>query len=146
MPTPVFPVECNYPLTHMIAFATFVGSMGDGHEQRINKNIAWSRADGEGNVASYKGINRFSISITKAPHTNQASPTYKANLIWNFYKARLGSYEAFYFYNPAEHAIDLTGAETTGRYLVRFAEANLSRVLFVLKLFNHGVDLVEIRA
>jgi hypothetical protein len=72
--------------------------------------------------------------------------TQEANKFWAHYKARLGSYDPFYFYNPAEAVIDLTGVATVGRYLVRYKEAELTREQFVLKLFNHAIWFVERRA
>lgn len=143
----VFPVQAWYPLQHDLMYTNHIMDMGDGFEQRINKNLAFSRSNGEGVVASYKGINRFVINFKNAAHINSSS-TAPANLIWAFYKARLGGYEAFYYYNPAEMTtIDPTGVETVGRYLVRFQESNLSREMFIRKLFNYGgIALIETRA
>lgn len=151
MPTPVLEVYPQYSLTHEIRYDTFVVTMGDGFEQRVNKNLTFgNRGDGEGGNGnnSYKGINAFTVTLNKFGHINfdgngnRAPATY----LWNFYKARLGSYEAFYFYNPAEATYDATGNNTQGRYLVRFAESGLSRELFVLKLYNHEIKLIEVRA
>ena len=141
----VFPINVNPPVNHTLGYVNYIAEMGDGFEQRANKNLAWSHADGEGGVTSYKGINKFRIEARCLAHIN-ADTAQEANKFWGFYKARLGSYEPFYFYNPAEAVIDLTGTATTGRYLVRFEEAELTREQFVLKLFNQGIGLVEVRA
>lgn len=141
----VFPVIVSWPIHHTVGYVNYIADMGDGFEQRVNKNLAFSHATGEGTVASYKGINRFKIEGRSLQHVNSDS-TKEANKFWAFYKARLGSFEPFYFYNPAEAVIDLTGVATTGRYLVRFEEAELTREQFVLKLFNQGIGLVEVRA
>jgi hypothetical protein len=146
MPTAVFPIPPSYNLTHEIRFHNFIAEMGDGFEQRVNKNLSWgSRADGLGGYTSYKGLNYFTLQLTHLRHVNNSS-TELANKLWSFYVARLGSYESFYFYNPVEAAIDPTGNSTTGRYLVRFADANLSRDNFVWHVYNVGLSLVEVRA
>jgi len=141
----VFPINVNPPVHHTLGYVNYIAEMGDGFEQRVNKNLAYSHATGEGTVVSYKGINRFKIEARCLAHINSDSAQ-EANKFWAFYKARLGSYEPFYFYNPAEAVIDLTGAATTGRYLVRFEQADLTRNQFILKLFNYGISLVEVRA
>lgn len=145
----VFPLPAHYTLTHGLKFATFVANMGDGFEQRVNKNLSWgNRGDGLGTSGgdSYKGINTFKFSLKHLRHVN-ASTTEYANVLWNFYVSHLGNLEPFYFYNPAEKETpDLTGVVVTGRYLVRFTEANLSRENFFWKLFNADVDLTEVRA
>lgn len=141
----VFNIDLRYPLGHTLKYVTFVADMGDGFEQRVNKNLAYSRADGEGAVTSYKGQNEFSIRMNNLRHVN-ADATKEANKLWAFYKARLGAFESFYFYNPAEALVDLTGVATVGRYLVRFGESNLTREQFRLKLFSAGILLVEVRA
>jgi hypothetical protein len=144
----VFPLPARYTLTHGIKFITLVGNMGDGFEQRINKNLSWgSRGDGQGTPggASYKGLNTFKFSLKNLPHIN-ASATAYANVLWDFYVDHLGNLVAFYFYNPIEQAIDLTATIVTGRYLVRFVDNNLTRENFVLRLFNATVDLIETRA
>lgn len=146
MSVPVFNVDnIDLPFTEEIEFATVVADFGDGFEQRKNNNLAYSRADGLGGVTSYKGRNRFTMVLDNMQHVN-ADATKTANMLWAFYVARLGSYEAFYIYRPCEASIDLTGASTTGRYLVRFEQNRLSRSQFALKLFNAQLTLVEVRA
>jgi hypothetical protein len=144
----VFPLPAHYSLTQGIKFSTYVANMGDGHEQRVNKNLSWgSRGDGKGTSggSSYKGINTFKFSLKNLRHVNESTTEY-ANVLWKFYVDHLGSLTAFYFYNPDEQTVDLTGATVTGRYLVRFADSNLSRDNFALRLFNATIDLVETRA
>ena len=146
MPTAVFPVDLDLPVGHSLAFATLVKSMGDGYTQRANLNQAYSRADGEGGVTSYKGQNSFRVSLDHLAHVN-ADSTQMANKLWAFYKARLGGHEAFYFYNPAEAPVaDLTGVSTTGRYLVIFSQQSLTREQFALLLFRGQIELLEVRA
>ena len=142
----VFPMRLYYPLQHEIMFSNVVASMGDGYEQRANKNIAFvqydkdtatfGRADGLGNTAtSYRGINRFTITMKNLTYQNQtirsqdlnADNTKLSNRLWRYYQDTYGSFESFYFYNPAEQSGDpatdtglTTGTTTVGRYLVRF--------------------------
>ena len=143
----VFSVDLDVPVKQALRFANVLADFGDGYEQRANKNQAYSRADGLGGVTSYKGRNRFAISMDMLAHVN-GDATAQANKLWAFYVARLGGYEAFYFYNtPAEAAApDLTGVSTTGRYLVRFEDQELSRELFALKLFKSSIGLIEVRS
>ncbi len=144
----VFPLKLWYPLQHEITYANYSVDFGDGFGQFANKNLSWGpRSDGEGNQATYKGINRFTIQIHNMQHVNEVTATHNANVLWNFYKARLGSFDAFYFYNPGEQdTIDLTGADVLGRYLVRFEEDKLTREMFRLKLYNAGISIREWRA
>lgn len=148
----VFPVRCWYPLKHTIRKTILIQDLGDGHEQRISKNAAFSRADGQGSgVSSYKGINVFEISIRNLQYIS-GDITAKANALWNFYIGADGPLVAFYFYNPAENTGDPgiaplnAGTDPIGRYLVRFQDADLSRDLFVRMLYNHSITLIEVRA
>jgi hypothetical protein len=148
MAVTVFPIKLWYPLDHEVVFSNVSKPFGDGFRQSVNKNLAWGpRADGEGNVITYKGINKFTLNARNLAHVNSVSPTANANLLWNFYKARLGGFDAFYFYNPAENdVIDLTGTDPIGRYLCIFSEDTLKREMFRLKLFNVGISIEEVRA
>ena len=142
----VFDVPLDVPVEQALKFATVVADFGDGYEQRANKNQAYTRADGLGGVTSYKGRNRFPITMDMLPHVN-GDPTQGANKLWAFWQARNGGTESFYFYNPAEAPTpDLSGVSTTGRYLVRFEAQELSRKNFALKLFSAGISLIEVRA
>lgn len=142
----VFEIDLDTPVRHELQFATLVASFGDGYEQRANKNQAYTRSDGEGGQTAYKGRNRFSLTLDHLPHVNNDANK-QANKLWAFYKARLGGFEAFYFYNPAEApTADPTGTSTTGRYLVRFEDQNLSREQFALNLFRGQLNLIEVRA
>jgi hypothetical protein len=145
MPTDTFPdIPIRYSLTHEIEFSGYIADMGDGFEQRVNKNVAWTHADGEGNAGvSYKGRNHFTITLDHLQHINEASPIHSANLLWNFYKDKLGSFEAFFFYNPVENP---TKIGTAGKYLMRFLDNKLSRELFILNLFRAGIGLIEVRS
>ena len=141
----VFSVELDVPVEQGIRMANVIADFGDGYEQRANKNQAYSRADGLGGVTSYKGRNDFAITMDMLAHVN-GDATAGANKLWAFYVARTAGYESFYFYNPAEAQVDLTGASTTGRYLMRFADQELTRKNFRLKLFSAGLGLIEVRS
>lgn len=142
----VFTIDLDAPVRHEMRYATLVMDFGDGFEQRGNKNQAYTHADGEGGVTSYKGRNRFTITMDMLAHVNSDS-TKMANKLWNFYKARLGGFDAFFFYNPAEAPTpDASGVATTGRYLVRFEEQGLTREQFALNLFKAGISMIEVRA
>ena len=142
----VFNVDnIDLPVTHSLEFATVIADFGDGFEQRANNNSAYSRANGLGGVTSYKGRNGFTMVLDMMEHIN-GDATATANKLWAFYVAQLGGTLAFYVYNPPEANIDLTGASTTGRYLVRFIDQKLSREQFALKLFRGQINLIEVRA
>lgn len=142
MPTTVFPLVPAWPFQQGLEFDTFVADMGSGFEQRACFNQGYTRANGEGVVTGYRGRNKFTLRIPSMAHNVDAAT------LWAFYKARKGTLEAFYLYNvPDECAsIDLTGAATTGRYLVRFADAALSREKFTLKLYRVGITMLEVRS
>jgi hypothetical protein len=164
-------MKLHYPLQQTLEFSNIILPLGDGFEQRINKNLAFvnysksgatsGRADGLGDTSTaYRGINHFNISMKNLTHTNQGSrgtdlstdKSRLANMLWRFYQDRFGSFESFWFYNPAENtgdpAVDagmVAGTDTLGRYLVRFEENNMTRDLFERMLYTAGVGLVEVR-
>lgn len=142
----VFNVELEHPLRHSITYDTLIISFGDGFEQRSNKNQARTRADGKGGITSYKGRNHFTLTFDNLAHIN-GDATAQANKLWDFYQARQGGYESFYFYNPVERdPPDSSAIDSTGRYLVRFEEQTLEREQFALKLFRGGISLIEVVA
>jgi hypothetical protein len=141
-PHPVLQVVPTWPMLHSLRLETVVCDMGDGFEQRINFNSAYTRADGEGGISSYAGRNIFQLKFTTLDYAQDAAT------LWNFYLARGGSLEPFYVYNIPDEvaAIDETGWEQHGRYLVRFQDNALSREKFMLKLYNAELTLIEVRA
>ena len=74
--------------------------------------------NGESQRSAQAATSRKKWSITK-----RLTPTQLAALR-NFYDARNGTHEPFYFYDPYEtspkFSYDPTGAAVTGRYVVRF--------------------------
>jgi hypothetical protein len=148
MPTAVFDTaNVQFPVVRGIRFNTITKSLGDGFEQRTNKNLAWSHANGTtGSPTSIKGIFYWRIQARVMPHLNGDS-TKQANKIWEFYIARLGGFEAFYFYDPIESpATDLTGNSTVGRHLVVFAEQNLEYEEFMTRVCSAQLSLREVRS
>ena|SRR3989442_1325105 len=138
----VFPIVSSWPLTHELEVDNYIANFGDGFEQRADFNSPYTRADGEGGVTSYKGRNKFTLKLTAMDFAGAAQQ------LWAFYKARSGTLEAFYLYNiPDERAsIDLSGASTSGRYLVRFQDNILQRQKFTLLLYSAGITMIEVRA
>lgn len=135
-----------WPLTHTLTLQTLVNDFGDGFEIRANVNQPFERADGEGGVTEYRGRNSFILKLNAMQHDNLGGPIKYANIVWAFFKARKGSLEGFFFYNPAENDTpDPTGVDTLGRYCVRFKDNMMTREQFVLKLFNTGIELIEVR-
>lgn len=144
----VFPLAPSYNLTHSLKLATFIADMGDGFEQRVNKNLTFGpRGDGLGttNGTSYKGLNVFNVNLQHMRHVDESTTEY-ANVLWDFYIDHLGPLTPFYFYNPVESAPDVTGEQVKGRYLVRFGDPTLSRENFVWHLYNASITLIEVRA
>jgi hypothetical protein len=138
--TAVLQLAPTWPLIHSLEMDNHIADYGDGFEQRVNFNTAYSRANGEGGVTTYKGRNRFTLKCTVKDFAGEAA------YLWAFYQARSGPLDAFYLYNcPDERATaDATGIATAGRYLVRFA-ARLTRERFRLALYNYGLELIEVR-
>jgi hypothetical protein len=136
----------QFPVVRGIRFNTIRQSLGDGFQQRANKNLTWSRANGLGGVTSYKGINYWRIQARVMPYVNNDA-TKQANKYWAFYVARLGGFEAFYIYDPIEApSPDLTGTSTIGRHLAVFSEQNLEMENFTLKLCSSQLTIEEVRA
>jgi hypothetical protein len=141
----VWPVAVAAPVKQRLIHSNVIVDFGDGFEQRLNKNLAYTRADGEGGVTSYKGRIEFEVSLDAIKHANSDS-TKEFNKAYAFLKAQLGSLTAFYFYNPVEAAIDLTGAATTGRYLVRCKENSQQLDNFFNHLYRGTLTFIEVRA
>jgi phage-related protein len=142
----VFNIRLTWPVVHELVYSTHVFDFGDGYEQRINLNSSWGpRANGEGGLIAYRGRNIFRLTMNAQEY--QSNNAFKeANKHWNFFKARLGGYDPFYFYNPVERGQpDITGTDQTGRYLVRYRQQNLTREQFMLQYFRSQIELIEVR-
>jgi hypothetical protein len=143
--TAVWPINPSLAMPMAKSFATVIADFGDGFEQRANKNLAYTHADGQGGVTSHKGRWEFQIKMSAINQAN-GDATQECNELWKFVTDRLGSYEAFYFYNPIEAPIDLTGSSTTGRYLVRLKDPVASLEAFALKLHRGELAFIEVRS
>jgi hypothetical protein len=144
MTVAVWPINPQFTMPMTKTFATFVADFGDGYEQRGGKNIAYSHANGQGAVASNKGRWGFQIQLNGIDYLN-GDITKETNILWKFVTDRLGLFEAFYFYNPVEASIDLTGSSAIGRYLVRLKDPAVSLEAFALKLHRGQIALIEVR-
>jgi hypothetical protein len=136
---PVWPIRPQLTLHIRKNFASVVDDLGDGFELRKNNNETYTHADGQGGVSSHKGQWEFQVQINGIDQAD-------VNTLWQFITARGGNLEPFYFYNPIEASIDLTGSATTGRYLVRLKDPMASLEAFALKLHRGQFSLVEVRA
>lgn len=142
----VWPIRLSPNLGIRKRFSNLVVSFGDGYEQRGSKSQSWTHPDGQGGVTANKGMWEFSITMSAIEQAN-GDATKEVNVLWQFVIARAGNYEAFYFYNPIERdPPDLTGATTTGRYLVRFGEEVTSLENFMLRLHRGTMTLIEVHA
>ncbi len=143
---PVWPILAQLPMQMSKAFLNVMVPLIDGYEQRVNKNEAYSHADGQGAVTANKGRWEFRIQFNGIEQAN-ATPTKDVNTLWKFVTDRLGPYEAFYFYNPVEAGatIDLTGVATVGRYLVRLKDPLTSLEAFAVKIHRGQLSLIEVR-
>jgi hypothetical protein len=144
MPIPVWTFVGSYPVTHQLDHEFIQNDFGDGYVQIISHEAAYSRSGGTGAVASYRGLNRFTIKFNKAKKGELADQ------IWLFMRDRLDNMnEPFYFYNPSERLTpDPTGADPIGRYLVRFADpkAVMNREFASWCMFSYnGITFVEDR-
>lgn len=173
MAVTVFPISNQYfPLRSDLEIDGIINSFGDAYEQRINTGVPRGpRADGEGALTTYIGVNTFVIVMRNTryitqPHATNANIDNSVRKLWDFYKARfynattdVPQWESFYVYNLDEND-DLTTwtgdtsasgtnsrsevvTHETGRYLVRF-ENKLSRERFVRSLYNFQITLREV--
>ena len=100
MPTPVFTFTPVYPVTHKLVHEFITNNYGDGYQQIISSEAAYTRAGGVGDIASYRGINKFTIKFSRA----LKGTGNLADNIWLFFRDRLDNLnEPFYFYNPSEN-------------------------------------------
>lgn len=131
----------SYEVQHTIEYDEVVIPMRAGHERIIQKGIPHSRADGTGSVSSQYGRFVFRFPVNRANF--EGDQKFKEML--SFIHARKAGDPFFYFYNPTEkHPPDLTGADTTGRYLVRFG-SSISYTLRTLKVYGFGtIELFEV--
>lgn len=147
MPIPVFTFTPVYPVDHQLVHEFITNDYGDGFFQLISAEAAYTRSGGTGTVASYRGLNKFTIQFSKA----QVGAGKLANELWLFFRDRCDNMnEPFYFYNPSERIPpDPTGADPIGRYLVRLAEPNeaMMRSFFNFCMYSYtGIALIEERA
>jgi hypothetical protein len=143
--TAVWPINPQFTMPMTKTFATAIADFGDGYEQRGSKNLAYSHADGQGGVTSQKGSWGFQIQLNGIDYLN-GDITKDVNILWKFVTDRLGTFDPFYFYNPIEASIDLTGISTIGRYLVRLKDPAISLEAFALKLHRGQLALIEVRS
>lgn len=134
---PVWPIRPQLTLHIQKNFASIVDDLGDGFEFRKNNNESYLHADGQGGVTSHKGQWEFQVQINAIDQAD-------VNTLWAFIIDRGGNLQPFYFYNPLESAIDLTGASETGRYLVRLKDPMASLEAFALKLHRGQFALIEV--
>ena len=162
-----------FPMDHVLEVDGIINNFGDGYEQRLNTGLPRSRADGEGGVTSYIGVNVFTVNVPRLqwltnPVSGNANLDNSTKVLWKFFKDRfydvtnnVPQWESFYWYNPIENddtdtwTGDTTSSgtnsrgeavtEKTGRYLVRFTQ-RMSRTQFVYCLFRFGLELREVPA
>lgn len=171
----IFPISAaGLPLQSDLEIDGIINSFGSGFEQRLVTGLPRGpRADGEGSLTTYIGVNIFAVGLPQLlfqtqPVAGNANLDNSVRKLWDFYKARfydatlnIPQWEAFYWYNPDEND-DLTTwtgdssssgtnsrgeavSEAIGRYLVRF-EQGLSRVRFVQCVFRFDLILKEVAA
>lgn len=122
MTTPVFNLNqfIDVGMQDNPVFSNVNVDLGDGYYISGNHNQAFSGADGLGGVTSHKGLRKFSVPLQMMDYAT-GDVTKAVNILEKLYQDTLGGLSSFYFYNPKETAtVDLTGAATTGRYLVKF--------------------------
>ncbi len=103
----------QFVFTQKMGFKTLISNFENGYEQRRKK---WAH-----------GKHSFSVkydTLTLA----------EVDTLYDFYVARNGSHEAFYFANPVD----------TVTYTVRFADDEMSLDVFTLNLSRTGLNLIEV--
>jgi len=107
-----FPLNPYYSVSEEIAFDVLISNTGElGKEQRRLKSDS-------------------SRSAWKWEMKNVVKTA--ANQAWDFFKARKGSFEAFYFIYEGE------------THTVRFGTNKMSREQFEYQLYNGGIAIVEV--
>lgn len=97
-----------------------------------------------GGVTSHVGLCAFNIAYDIVKMANA-----DANQEFNKLKAFIDAHwiASFYFYNSAERSTpDLTGADTTGRYLVRIEAGTVRYRRVFNKLHSVSLRLIEVRS
>jgi hypothetical protein len=154
MSIPVLPYQGWFPLSQTLSAEFVENVMGDGYKQEIFSGDFHSSADGSGGVNSHVGLNHFELNFAPELDDNgvfgEVGVQRRASSLWSFFRDRLtNDNEPFYFYNPSEaSSVDLTGASTVGRYLVKLEEPNalLNRSYDQALVFKFGtIKLVEVR-
>ena len=90
MSTAVFPLIPSFGLQQALSLDVFVADFGDGFEQRACFSQAYTRADGEGGVTSYKGRNKFTVKFNTRLFSGDA------NTLWHFFKQQNANLTSFY--------------------------------------------------
>lgn len=103
----------SYVFTGAIQFKTLISAFENGVEQRRKK---W-------------GQGKPSFSLIYDVLTSS-----EMDILYDFYVARSGSYEAFYFVNPVD----------SQTYTVRFVDDELSYDMFSVALYKTGLKLVGV--
>ena len=119
----VFLFTPDFVISRTPAFDYIVNKISDKKEQRI-----LTRA----------GCHRWEIhSILTEPDPST---------LYTFYDAHRSPMQCFYFYDPYECGgpPDPTGEKTTGRYIARFAEANLSLQAVLDRVVDGTLEIVEV--
>jgi hypothetical protein len=146
MALPVLPYIPAMGVKHQLLREIIKSEYADGYHTHGSTEVAWSRADGCGGIASYKGLNHFTLGYNK---TIKGAGKL-ADLLWAFFLDKLDKHNApFYFYNPTEHTPpDLTGSSAIGRYWVRLKNPNqvLNRDYFKYCLYNYKLEFIEDRS
>lgn len=134
MATPVWTFPTSYPFTRVRSVDRVRVNMGRGFDKTVIKTPLATRADGTGSVGSYRGQNVFSITVLRKNFNGDE----QFKDILQFLQARVDAGdEAFFFYYPDELVVpDPTGANPTGRYLVKFL-GDIQDVL--INLTRHNV-------
>lgn len=133
MSLPVFAWTMDYEFEFEREFEEVNVEIGGGVFRSALSEIPHSRADGQGTISAYKGTNYFTVVCKRKNYAGDEQ--FKAVLA--FLQARKEENNGpFYFYAPWERTTpDLTGVDTTGRYIVRF-RGKIAATLTHMKIFN----------
>jgi hypothetical protein len=149
----VLPYQGWFPVQHTLSIDLVENEMGDGYRQTVFSGQVHKNADGMGQVTSHAGVNRFALSfgpeLDDDGQFGQLGVQRRASILWDFFRDRLDNdNEPFYYYNPSEASVDLSGLSTVGRYLVKLEEPNsvLTREYIQASVFKFiTIKLIEVR-
>jgi len=118
MSIPVWTWTVEYPVRIRPKITEEIHDLGSGHIKTVQHELEFTGYDGTGQSRDdRKGILLFTVQVTRRNYSGDEQ--FKEIMRFLIARKEAGN-ESFYFYLPSEKlTADPTGADTTGRYLVK---------------------------